>query len=193
MDTSFLEIPEALSSSASSGVKTSDGRDLFDISYLLELTENAGEQENAEKHIIFRLDEDTFGVPLGSVAEVCRSLPVTSLPNVPVWLSGISNLRGNLLSVIDLHAFEEDHVPASKSKIIVLNDSQRNVSIGLLVDQIIEISLLEKDGITQFAAPKNPGARHFAGWKTPYKESTALILDTKKLFSSLEAKAQSSQ
>lgn len=194
METPFLEIPEVLSSLAAVSEEVSDGPDLFDISYLLELTENAAAgNENAEKHIIFKLDEETFGVPLKHVAEVCRSLPVTSLPNVPVWLAGISNLRGNLLSVVDLHAFEESYVPASKSKIIVLHDDTRKVSIGLLVDQIIEISLLENDGMTQFPGAKTPGARYFAGWKTPYKESSALILDTKKLFTSLEAKANPRQ
>jgi purine-binding chemotaxis protein CheW len=188
MEIPFLEIPETQSpdSGDKSHAENNNGADLFDISYLLDLTETANKQSHDEKYIIFKLNEDVFGAPLNNVVEVCRSLPVTSLPNSPRWLAGIANLRGNLLSVMDLQAFEDSDIPSAKSKIIVLTDRYKQTSIGLLVDQVIEIAFLPKENIFSFPAPKKMGARYFVSEKTTYKESALLVLDTQKLFSSPE-------
>jgi purine-binding chemotaxis protein CheW len=183
METPFLEIPDSQSSSVPGG-EDQDGLDIFDISYLLDLTETANKQSNDEKYVIFKLDEDIFGVSLGNVVEVCRSLPVTPLPNTPLWLAGIANMRGSLLSVIDLQAFEPSSIQASKPKMIVLTDGGKQVSIGLLVDQILEIAFLPNEGIVPFPTPKLMGARHFVSGKSPYKASSLLVLDAQKLFSS---------
>lgn len=50
---------------------------------------------------MFRLGSERFGVPLGSVREIRRPPRVTPLPEAPVWLRGVTNLRGTILAVID--------------------------------------------------------------------------------------------
>jgi purine-binding chemotaxis protein CheW len=185
METPFLEIPEGHFPLTRDGGEAENGLDLFDISYLLDLTE-AGKQDKSEKYLIFRLDEETFGVSLKHVVEVCRLLPVTSLPNVPAWLTGIANLRGSLLTVMDLQAADEKISPAVKSKIIVLADPQKQAAIGLLVDQIIEITFLPAEDITPFPVSKTLGVRSFVSGKASYQNSSLLVFDTQKFFSSGE-------
>ncbi len=185
METPFLEIPEGHFPSTRDRGEDENGLDLFDVSYLLDLTE-AGKQDKSEKYMIFRLDEETFGVSLKNVVEVCRSLPVTSLPNVPGWLAGIANLRGSLLTVMDLQAADEKNSPAAKSKIIVLTDPKSRDAIGLLVDQIIEITFLPDENILPFPVSKTLGVRSFVSGKTSYQNSSLLLFDTQKFFSSSE-------
>jgi purine-binding chemotaxis protein CheW len=186
METPFLEIPEGHFPLTRSGETDENGLDLFDISYILGLTESAEKQDTSEKYVIFKLDEETFGVPLNNVVEVCRALPVTSLPNVPGWLAGVGNLRGSLLAVIDLQGADEKSAPAAKSKIIVLIDRQKQESVGLLVDQIVEIAFLPLEGLSAFHPPKMLSVRSFVSGKAPYKDTSLLMFDTQKLFSSAE-------
>ena len=188
METPFLEIPEEQFSFPKDW-EDEAALDIFDVSYLRGLTETAKTHPREEKYIVFTSGEKIFGVSLQHVAEVCRSLPVTSLPNVPGWLAGVTNLRGGLLAVIDPDApdtYESDDLSgAVKTKIIVLTDRQKAL-VGLLVDQINEITLLPAGKID----PSRPGGfgdlgglMSFTCGSSEYRNSSLMVLDTKKIFS----------
>lgn len=184
METPFLEIPEE-QFPLPKNWEDEIALELFDNSYLLGLTENAKAQTGVSKYIVFKLGDKTFGVSLQNVVEVCRSLPVTSLPNVPAWLAGIANLRGNLLAVIDPSAFGENETSdTSKTKLIVLADRQKGSCVGLLVDQILEIALLPAAGVDSFEPGISGGFMSFACGSSRYRNSTLMLLDVKKLLSS---------
>ena len=185
METPFLEIPEEQFTFPADW--EDDGAlELFDNSYLRGLTETARKPASGEKHIVFTSGEQIFGISLKNVTEVCRSLPVTLLPGAPEWLAGITNLRGDLLAVIDPDtAAGYDAGDLAKTKIIVLTDGQKKL-VGLLVDQVNEIALLPSDHIGDGinATPNNSGGlAEFACGSSPYRNSTLTVLDTGKIFS----------
>jgi purine-binding chemotaxis protein CheW len=181
METPFLEIPEE-QLSLPQDWEDESGLDLFDISYLRGLTEPAKTGPAGEKHIVFTSGGKTFGVSLADVTEVCRSLPIAPLPNVPEWLAGITNLRGDLLAVIDPDvAIEQPAADSAKTKIIVLTDGKRLV--GLLVDQINEITLLSAGKITPASVSDDGGLVSFSAGTSEYRNSFLMVLDTKRIFS----------
>lgn len=51
---------------------------------------------------MFRLGDERFGVRLDSVREIRRPPRVTPLPEAPIWLRGVTNLRGAILAVVDV-------------------------------------------------------------------------------------------
>src|SRR5215467_12336134 len=54
--------------------------------------------------------------------EVVSPPPVTRLPHLPVWMQGLTNVRGTLLPVVDLAAaFGVAHDPALRSYLLVLS------------------------------------------------------------------------
>ncbi len=57
------------------------------------------------RHVCFALGDELLAIPLSSVLEVGDLQNVQALPLLPAWLSGISNLRGEILSVVDLARF----------------------------------------------------------------------------------------
>jgi chemotaxis signal transduction protein len=184
METPFLEIPEERFDLPKSW-EDEIALEIFDTSYLLGLTEDAKKQTGAEKYIVFKLGDKTFAVLLQNVVEVCRCLAVTSLPNVPRWLAGIANLRGDLLAVIDPNAFGAGEASnTSKSKMIVLADRQKKLCVGLLVDQILEIALLPAEHIDSLESGGAGGLAYFVCGRSQYRNSSLLMLDVKKLLSS---------
>ncbi len=89
-----------------------------------------------------------LALPLSSALEIIGHQPdITPLPNLPDWILGISNIRGEIISVIDLKAFfglSRKQSETSKRVIIVHN---QDMKAGIIVDKIMGIFSLDQKGI----------------------------------------------
>jgi twitching motility protein PilI len=86
----------------------------------------------------FRLGAERFVTTRGDVREV---LPVpdqvTRVPGAKPWLRGIANLRGQLLTVVDLKSFLGAGSATSERQARVLVVASRDVPTGLIVDEVV--------------------------------------------------------
>ena len=58
---------------------------------------------NRELHIVgFQIGRETYGVPITSLHEIVRVPEITAVPDAPDYMEGVINLRGKIVSVIDL-------------------------------------------------------------------------------------------
>ena len=58
---------------------------------------------NREFHIVgFQVGRETYGVPITSLHEIVRVPEITAVPDAPDYMEGVINLRGKIVSVIDL-------------------------------------------------------------------------------------------
>ncbi len=56
-----------------------------------------------ELHIVgFRVGRETYGVPIVSLHEIVSVPEITAVPDAPDYVEGVINLRGKIVSVIDL-------------------------------------------------------------------------------------------
>ena len=91
-------------------------------------------------HIVgFRVGAETFGVPITYVHEIVRVPAITSVPDAPEFVEGVINLRGKIVSVVDLRKrFGETKVdPHKKNRVIVVESDGKLV--GLIVDSASEV------------------------------------------------------
>ena len=86
----------------------------------------------------FRIGAERF---VTSRAEVREVLPlpehITRVPGAKPWLRGIANLRGQLLTVVDLKSFLGAGSAGSERSARVLVVSSRDVPTGLIVDEVV--------------------------------------------------------
>ena len=102
-----------------------------------------------EQHVIFHLADTEYTVPIGNVTEIGRPLPTTIVPNVPGWMVGVANLRGDIVSMVDLRGFlgmppaqfEQD------GRMIIAQSTDEEVTVGLLVDRVSGIRFLAVEDI----------------------------------------------
>jgi purine-binding chemotaxis protein CheW len=138
------------------------------------------ENPDGEKFVVFFLDNELFAVRAAQVAEIARPLDFTPLPNSPEWLYGIANLRGEIISVLNLSKiFDKPAVLATpKSKLIVLKPKSLASALAFPVDRLSEVVAFDPKDINASDDPR------FFGTAT---HETALIklLDTEKLLASL--------
>jgi purine-binding chemotaxis protein CheW len=152
---------------------------------LLEVTEFEIIRTNSERFVVFYLDEETFAVPSKCVAEVDRVFAVTPVPNVPDWFLGISNLRGDLISVVDLRTFwNRQTTPPQKAKTIILRSNKDGFEIAFVVDKIGEIAILDTADIEGMTNSEKDLPLLHVHEKAKYKESSFYLLDAEKLLAS---------
>lgn len=101
-----------------------------------------------ELHIVgFRVGQEVFGVPINLVHEIVRVPEITSVPDSPGCVQGVINLRGKIVSVVDLRRRfgAKDMTPSKKNRILVTEVSGKLV--GLIVDSASEVLKIPENEI----------------------------------------------
>jgi purine-binding chemotaxis protein CheW len=87
------------------------------------------------------------------VSEIVEYEAVTTVPNTPIWISGVTNLRGRVIPVVDLAA--KFGLPASvisKFSCIIITEvifQGENLTMGVLADSVKQVIELSADEIEQ--------------------------------------------
>jgi len=93
------------------------------------------EAKEAWHGIGFRLGDINFVAPLGQVREILVSPVISRVPGAKEWVTGIANVRGTLLPVLDLKGFLQQNMgPRSRPRTLVVEHG--SVSAALLVDDV---------------------------------------------------------
>lgn len=95
----------------------------------------------------FRLGDQEYCVEITSVREIRGWTGATPLPFAPAHVKGVINLRGTVLTVIDLAArLGMTPIEEGGRKVIIVCQS-RGVSAGLLVDAVSDILTIPAAGL----------------------------------------------
>jgi purine-binding chemotaxis protein CheW len=87
-------------------------------------------------YLRFYLNETTFALPLQNTLQIEYLPEITPLPNLPRWVRGICNLRGQIYSVVELKQVFclAQEVAAPIRKLIVMKS--KDIQTAALVDRI---------------------------------------------------------
>lgn len=110
-------------------------------------------QPRGPQYLTFDLGQATFCLPLTSVREVDRLPPVTPVPHVPAWVLGLVNLRGEVLSAVDLATFLGLDAPRPGRDARILSCRSGGMEAGLVIDAIKDIRELSDDGLRPPVGP----------------------------------------
>jgi purine-binding chemotaxis protein CheW len=95
---------------------------------------------NHELHIVgFKVGRETYGVPITSLHEIVRVPEITAVPDAPDYVEGVINLRGKIVSVLDLRKRlgEATIAPSKRNRILVVE--HRGRLCGLIVDSASDV------------------------------------------------------
>lgn len=104
-------------------------------------------EQVTEKYLIFSILNETYGIKIDQIKEVFQTDKILKLPKTAEILSGITNLRGYILSVFDLSVLlwgSESNKKKKLSQITDLNNilvvTIHGQDIGILVDEIKQLA-----------------------------------------------------
>lgn len=109
-------------------------------------------QQDDWRGIGFRLGQHTFVVSMAQVDEILNLPAWTKVPGVKSWLNGIANVRGRLLSVVDLGSLLGKAAFNRTPKSRLLTVRQDDLYCGLLVDEVLGLqtfSAQERQQVTE--------------------------------------------
>jgi purine-binding chemotaxis protein CheW len=146
-----------------------------------------------ELHIVgFQVGRETYGVPITSLHEIVRVPEITAVPDAPDYLEGVINLRGRIVSVLDLRKrFGEKHVALKKqNRILVVEHSGRLA--GLIVDSASEVLKISTEDVEAPPAVFQEGGLNCVTGLGKVKGRLVVLLDMSKLLApgSLQTKAE---
>lgn len=139
-----------------------------------EAAENAGDLEVLE----FTLAYETYGIEMRFIRETCPLRELTPVPCTPPFVLGLINLRGQILSVIDLKKFFglPEKGLTDLNKVIIVHDGQ--MEFGILADEILGVRFLA-------SARLQPSLPTLTGVREEYlhgiTEDRSVLLDGQKL------------
>lgn len=109
--------------------------------------EERGLEARRISFINFRLGKEWYGVEISKVKDVAKVCEIIELPGAPAYISGIVNLRGNILSITDLKKlFGLAPSPFTKdSRILVVYAGE--FETGIIADEVSKVSEVELSNI----------------------------------------------
>ena len=94
--------------------------------------------------VIFRLNNEQFAVETSKVQSINDAMEITKVPKAPSYIKGLINLRGNVISLLDINLLMDiPESDKSESNIIILE--MEDELVGVTVDQVDEVLDLEEN------------------------------------------------
>ncbi|MBV9183220.1 MAG: purine-binding chemotaxis protein CheW [Acidobacteria bacterium] len=135
-----------------------------------------------ELHIVgFQVGRETYGVPITSLHEIVRVPEITAVPDSPDYMEGVINLRGKIVSVIDLRKrLGEKKVSSSRRNRILVVEHNGRLS-GLIVDAASEVLKIPASDVEASPTSLEQGGTQCVTGLGKYKGRLIVLLDMKKL------------
>ena len=137
---------------------------------------------NRELQIVgFRVGNETYGVPITALHEIVRVPEITAVPDAPEYMEGVINLRGKIVSVIDLRKrFGIKETSASRRNRILVVEYNGRLN-GLIVDSASEVLKIAATDIEPPPAVLQEGGLNCVTGLGKYRGRLIMLLDTTKL------------
>ena len=103
------------------------------------------------KYLTFALGHEEYGLEIQKVREIIGYVDITAVPGVPSHIKGVINLRGQVISVIDLR--ERFDMPAAEQTdqtciiVVEIKNEGRKLSTGIIVDSVTEVLSIANENI----------------------------------------------
>lgn len=120
---------------------------------------------SAPRHVVWELNAVRYAVPMENVREIQRLPRITPLPQVPEWLLGVTNWRGELLSVVDLRSLlklppnEQRH----SQRLLIVHSTAEEIFVGWVVDRLIGLRGIPRQELHRVAPGKTECCGFFRG------------------------------
>ena len=133
-------------------------------------------------HIVgFRVGRETFGVPISLVHEIVRVPEITAVPDAPDCIEGVINLRGKIVSVVDLRKrFGEREIRRTKKNRILVVEVQGKM-VGLIVDAASEVLKVPPSEVEQPPEVFEEGELNYVTGVSKLKDRLVIMVDLNKI------------
>lgn len=105
--------------------------------------------ENGGQILTFKVNEVVYAVDIKMVTDIIELPEITYIPKMPSYISGVINLRGKVVPVIDLRErFSIEKINYDKKTCVIIITVQE-ISVGLVVDRVLDTEMVTPQNIEE--------------------------------------------
>ncbi len=153
------------------------GRDAQDD----DLYDDEEEDTQDNRYLTFRLGNEDFGIEIRHVLEIIGIQKVTEVPDMPDFVKGVINLRGQVIPVMDVRMRFKMESREYDDRTCVIVVTIKEVQVGLIVDIVKEVRDIPEENVS--APPRVGKGSHQRYIKGLGKvdDEVKILLDVEKL------------
>ncbi len=154
---------------------------------------SSNENVPTEKYLTFFIDEQLFAIQSSQVVEIIRMQPITFMPNLPSFVKGVINLRGKIVSLIDLRLkLNKAPIEYDDHTSIVVTETG-DFSVGFIVDRVNDVTDISKSQISDSPKLAKDTAKNYVAGIATLDNEVAMLLDVMKLLEKNDEEVKAAQ
>ena len=152
------------------------------------------EDTQANKYLFFRIAKESYGIGIRHIIEIIELQTISTIPDMPVYVTGVINLRGKVIPIVNLRLrFGFDMREYDDRTCIVVAELDR-ILIGFIVDSVEEVLEIPEKGIEP---PPNfktvSGKDRYISGMGKVGETVKILLDVEKIVRDDDVRAISAE
>lgn len=147
---------------------------------------NSKLRSSKNKFLTYFLGEEQYGIDISQVREIIAIMKITPVPRTPHYISGVINLRGSIIPVVNTRKrFEMEDMEYSEQTAIIIIEIKK-MSIGFIVDKVEEVLAIEDENISEPPKFGTDVNTEFVKNMARHNDAVIMIMDMEKLFEAEE-------
>ncbi len=132
--------------------------------------------------VCFRLGSEQYALDIACVREVLRVSPITHVPQMPDFVLGIVNVRGNIIPVFDLRRKFglTGKMSDEKGKIVVVE--VHGTTVCFVADEVLDNVKIERSSLAPVPLGKLKIPEECVVGISRVEERTIILLDLNKIY-----------
>lgn len=127
--------------------------------------------------VVFKINNEQFAIETNRVQTINDSIQVTKVPMAPSYIKGLINLRGNVISLLDINLLLDIPKDASAEENIIIVEREDEL-IGISVDQVDEVIDVEES----FLEKSTDSSKDYIQGVINFQDRIVTLINIDKLF-----------
>lgn len=139
------------------------------------------EDTQSGRYLTFLIEDNESAIEIKYTKEIIGIQHITVVPGVPEYIKGIINLRGKIVTVMDMRKrFKKAEVAYSERTSIIIIEME-NLEVGLIVDKVVDVISIKDEQVIESDTEYIKGIGRV-------DDKIRLIIDCKKIIGDLKDK-----
>ena len=130
--------------------------------------------------VVFKLSDEQFAVETSKVQSINDMMVITQVPKAKEYIKGLINLRGNVISLLDINLILDVNKSEAIQNNIIIIEMQEEL-VGIMVDQVDEVLEVEEELIEKI---DELSKKAYIKGIINFKERIVTLIDIDKLLQS---------
>lgn len=145
------------------------------------MIDQADEENLDQMYLIFSVSEEGYGVQIKYVTEIVGLQKIIPVPDVPEFIKGVINLRGQVIPVMDVRTRFRMPKQQYDDRTVIIVLEHDTIKTGLVVDGVNDVLELNGDQISPPPQREEGGTSSIITGVGQHDEKISFLLDVERL------------